>query len=131
LNGGKSNKLLRPILVILGFVCIVLGSIGIVLPLLPTTPFLLLAAACFIRSSDNLYQRLISNKHFGRYLQYYREGRGVPISTKVIGISTLWITIGFSAIYATDLLVVRIILVLIAIGVTAHLVVLPTYRPDK
>ena len=55
----------------------------------------------------------------------------MPILTKIIGISTLWITIGFSAIYATDLLVIRILLVLIAVGVTAHLIVLPTYRPDK
>ena len=131
MNGDKSNKFIRPVLIVLGFVCVVLGSVGIVLPLLPTTPFLLLAAACFIRSSDNLYQRLISNKRFGRYLQHYREGRGVPILTKIIGISTLWITIGFSAIYATDLLVIRILLVLIAVGVTAHLIVLPTYRPDK
>ncbi|MFC1619673.1 YbaN family protein [Candidatus Neomarinimicrobiota bacterium] len=127
----KSNRVVRPFLIILGSLSVVLGAVGILLPILPTTPFLLLAAACFIRSSEKLYQRLISNRWFGKYLKNYREGNGVPIITKVIGISALWITIGFSAMYATDLLAIRIVLLLVAVGVTVHLVLLPTYHPKK
>jgi uncharacterized membrane protein YbaN (DUF454 family) len=122
---------MRPFLIMLGFLSVGLGAVGIFLPILPTTPFLLLAAACFIRSSDSLYQRLISNRWFGKYLKNYREGKGVPIATKVIGISALWITIGISAMFATDLLAIRIVLLLVAVGVTVHLALLPTYHPKK
>jgi uncharacterized membrane protein YbaN (DUF454 family) len=122
---------MRPFLIILGSLSVGLGAVGIILPILPTTPFLLLAAACFIRSSEKLYQRLISNRWFGKYLKNYREGKGVPIATKVVGISALWITIGLSAIYGTNFLAIRIALLLVAVGVTVHIVLLPTYRPEK
>jgi uncharacterized membrane protein YbaN (DUF454 family) len=126
-----SNRAAKLFLITLGSLSVGLGAIGIFIPLLPTTPFLLLAAACFFRSSDKLYQRLISNRWFGRYLKNYREGKGVPVITKVIGIGALWITIGFSAVYATDLLSVRILLLVIAVGVTIHLILLPTSRPEQ
>lgn len=105
--------------------------LGIFLPLLPTTPFLLLAAACYIRSSDKFYRRLITNRLFGRYIRNYREGRGVSPLMKVMAISLLWITIGYSAFLVVDILAVRILLILIAVGVTVHLVLLKTYRREK
>ncbi|UCH62722.1 MAG: YbaN family protein [Fidelibacterota bacterium] len=105
--------------------------LGIFLPLLPTTPFLLLAAACYIRSSDKFYHWLIANRWFGRYIRNYREGRGVPLSTKVIAIGLLWITIGYSVFFMVDILALRILLILIAVGVTTHLVLLKTYRRHK
>ena len=115
-------------LIVIGSLCVGLGVLGIFLPLLPTTPFLLLAAACYIRSSERLYQWLISNRLVGGYIQNYREGRGVPLSTKVIGIGLLWLTIGYSAFYVLDNLIIRIVLMLIAMGVTTHLVLMKTYR---
>ncbi len=118
----------RPLLIASGTVCVGLGTLGIFLPLLPTTPFLLLAAACYIRSSDKFYRRLITNRWFGRYIRNYREGRGVSPLMKVMAISLLWITIGYSAFLVVDILAVRILLILIAVGVTAHLVLLKTYR---
>ncbi len=111
--------------------CVGLGILGIFLPLLPTTPFLLLAAACYIRSSEKFYRWLITNRWFGRYIRNYREGTGVPLSTKVIAISLLWITIGYSAFFVVDILVVRILLILIAVGVTTHLVLMKTYRREE
>jgi len=123
--------LLRSLLIVSGTVCVGLGMLGIFLPLLPTTPFLLLAAACYIRSSEKFYRWLIANRWFGRYIRNYREGRGVPLSTKVMAISLLWITIGYSAFFVVDILAVRILLILIAAGVTAHLVLLKTYRREK
>lgn len=123
--------MLRSLLIVSGTVCVGLGMLGIFLPLLPTTPFLLLAAACYIRSSEKFYRWLIANRWFGRYIRNYREGRGVPLSTKVMAISLLWITIGYSAGFVVDILAVRILLILIAVGVTAHMVLLKTYRREK
>ena len=117
-------------MIAIGSVCVSLGVLGIFLPLLPTTPFLLLAAACYIRSSDRLYMWLISNRWVGRYIRNYREGRGVPFSTKVIGIGLLWLTIGYSAFYIVDSLIIIIVLILIAVGVTTHLVLMKTYRRE-
>ena len=123
--------MLRSLLIVSGTVCVGLGMLGIFLPLLPTTPFLLLAAACYIRSSEKFYRWLIANRWFGRYIRNYREGRGVPLSTKVMAIGLLWITIGYSAFFVVDILAVRILLILIAAGVTVHLVLLKTYRREK
>ena len=118
-------------LITAGTICVGLGALGIFLPLLPTTPFLLLAAACYIRSSEKFYRWLITNKWFGSYIRNYREGRGVPLSTKVIAISLLWITIGYSALFVVGSLFFRAILILIAFGVTTHLVLLKTYRREE
>lgn len=115
-------------LITAGTICVGLGALGIFLPLLPTTPFLLLAAACYIRSSEKFYRWLIANRWFGSYIRNYREGRGVPRSTKVIAIGLLWITIGYSALFVVGSLFFRAILILIAVGVTTHLVLLKTYR---
>ena len=115
-------------LITAGTICVGLGALGIFLPLLPTTPFLLLAAACYIRSSEKFYCWLITNRWFGSYIRNYREGRGVPRSTKIIAVGLLWTTIGYSAFYVISSLIVRVLLILIAVGVTTHLVLLKTYR---
>jgi len=73
-----------------------LGIIGIFLPILPTTPFLLLAAACYARSSKRFYDWLIGNKWLGTYIRNYMEGKGIPLKVKVFTTSLLWITILFS-----------------------------------
>ena len=98
-----------------------ISIIGIFLPILPTTPFLLLAAALYAKSSKRFYGWLINNRILGRYIKNYREGKGIPLKVKIIAISILWITIGYSAIFAIDILWVRILLVIIAIGVTVHI----------
>ncbi len=95
--------------------------VGIFVPVLPTTPFLLLAAALYARSSRRFYYWLINNRILGRYIKNYREGKGIPLKVKIIAISILWMTIGYSAIFAIDILWVRILLALIAIGVTIHI----------
>jgi len=93
---------------------------------LPTTPFLLLAAACYARSSQRFYHWLLYNRWFGNYIRNYRQRRGIPLKVKVLTITLLWVTIGVSAIFAVQSLVVRIILVLIAIGVSIHVLSLKT-----
>jgi len=116
----------RIALIVAGSVSVALGTLGVFLPLLPTTPFLLLAAACFIRSSDRLYAWLMNNKVLGPYIRNYREKRGMTLGTKVTVLSLLWLTIGYSAIFATELLVVRIVLAMIAIAVSVHVASLRT-----
>lgn len=118
----------RYVLISLGLLSVGLALAGIFLPLLPTTPFLLLAAFFFARSSDRFYEWLHTNRWFGEYLRNYREGRGIPVREKVITISLLWIVIGLSAALAVSNWWIRGVLVAIAITVTVHLMRTKTYR---
>lgn len=120
------SKSLRVILILLGFIFTGLGFIGLFLPLLPTTPFLLLAAACFARSSGKFYDWLLSSKYLGVYIKNYIENKGVPLKVKLTAITFVWAGMIFSIICATDILIIRIILVIIAVGVTVHLAKLKT-----
>ena len=90
------NRLFRGILIISGSIFLGIGIIGIVVPLLPTTPFLLLAAACYARSSEKIYNWLLNNKRFGPYIRNYIEGKGIPLKIKLYAISIIWFTIIFS-----------------------------------
>ena len=114
-------KLVRQLLILGGTISVVIGIIGIFVPVLPTTPFLLLAAACYIRSSERFYHWLINNRLFGAYIRNYIEGRGMPLRIKIFTIALLWVTIGLSAFLGTQNLVVRMVLLLVAIGVTIHI----------
>jgi len=101
------------------FLC--LGVVGIAIPLLPTTPLLLLAAACYLRGSKRMHRWMLTNKVFGRYLREYSEGRGIPLRIKLGTISLLWIVIGISAVAATDDTVIRALLLAVAAAVTIHI----------
>jgi uncharacterized membrane protein YbaN (DUF454 family) len=131
---NKKNKrqgagnLRRGVLIIAGTIFLVLGVIGIFLPLLPTTPFLLLAAACYARSSKRFYNWLLSNKWFGNYIKNYREGKGIPLRIKILTLSFLWIVIICTTIFVANILLGRIILILIAIGVTIHILSVRTLK---
>jgi uncharacterized membrane protein YbaN (DUF454 family) len=122
------NRFVRGLLIVAGTVCVGLGVLGIFLPLLPTTPFLLLAAACYARSSKRFYRWLLNNRWFGNYLRDYREKEGIPLKVKLSSISLLWITILFSAAFVVEILWVRIILILIASLVTIHILRIRTLR---
>ena len=104
------------------------GIAGIFIPILPTTPFLLISAALYARSSTRFYNWLINNRIFGKFIKDYREGKGIPLRLKIITITLLCITIGCSAIFAVDTLWVRIMMVIIAAGVTVHII---RIRPKK
>jgi len=98
-----------------------LGIIGVFVPILPTTPFLLLAAACYMRSSERFYRWLINDRIFGAYVRNYIEGKGMPVKTKMFIILLLWLTIALTVAFAVENMVVRIILLCVAVGVTAHI----------
>lgn len=116
------KKFVKWLLVAAGFLFVALGAVGVFLPLLPTTPFLLLAAACFARSSERFYRWLLRNRWFGAYVRDYREGRGVPVRVKIFTLALMWGAILLSVAFAVSNLFVRIILVVIAAGVTLHIV---------
>lgn len=107
---------------------VVLGLIGIFLPLLPTTPFLLLASACYMRGSKRMAKWMVTNRLFGRYLLDYQEGRGIPLKTKIWAITIMWSSLALSA-YFVPLPWVRPLLLIPGIGVTIYLWRYKT-RPD-
>ena len=111
-----------------GTIFLALGAIGIALPIVPTTPFLLLAAACYLKGSRRMYEWMTGNKWFGRYLRDYMEGRGVPMKTKVAALAMLWVAISVSFLFMTDNIIVRVVLLVVAAGVSMHLVFLKTKR---
>ncbi len=125
---GKVHPFRRFLLTTGGIISLALGILGIPLPLLPTTPFLLLSAYLFARSSPRLYNWLIYHRIFGKYIRDYREKRGVPLEVKVGTILLLWVTISLSAFLVVELLWVRILLFVIAIGVTTHILQLRTIK---
>lgn len=104
-----------------GTLCVALGLVGILIPVLPTTPFLLLAAVCYGRSSPRFLHWLLTNRWFGAYIRNYREGRGLPRREKALTILALWLTIGVSAVYVVSHWWLRLALIAIALGVTIHL----------
>ena len=101
-----------------------LGAVGIVIPLLPTTPFFLLAAACYLRGSARMYNWMLTNRYFGNYLRNYIEGKGIPFEVRIATIVLLWTVIGFSVAMMTDSTIVRIVLILVAFGVSIHILTL-------
>ncbi|HET55941.1 MAG TPA: DUF454 domain-containing protein [Ignavibacteria bacterium] len=125
-----TNTALKIFLIIAGWFFVSLGMIGIFLPVMPTTIFLIIAAACFARSSEKFYNWLITNKYLGKFIRNYRVHRGMPLKAKIIAILMLNIAIGYSAIFAVTLLWVKILLFGIAIGVTIYLISLKTISSE-
>ena len=131
----QGKKLVRTLWFIAGTICVVLGAIGIVLPILPTTPFLLAAAACYYKSSERMHRWLLNNKWFGEYIRNYTEGKGLTMKTKITALTVLWITIIFSTVFMLDRLLpaqlvlpMQIIMIAVAIAVSAHILRLPTFK---
>ena len=121
------QKIGRALFFVAGTIFLALGAIGIVLPVLPTTPFLLLALACYFRSSERMTHWMLNNKYFGKYIRNYKEGKGIRLKTKLFAITTLWITISISALLILNIWI-ALILFAVAAAVTIHLIRLPTYR---
>lgn len=120
----------KALLAAAGVLAVGLGAVGVFVPLLPTTPFLLLAAACFFRSSDRLYAWLLRHRWFGPYIRNYREHRAVTLRAKLLCLALLWATIGCSAVFAVRAGWLRALLAAVAAGVTLHVLRLKTLARD-
>ena len=94
------SKFSRIIWFILGFTVMCIGLVGIVVPGLPTTPLMILAAACFAKSSQKFYDWIINNKMFGHHVKNYREGKGIPKKSKPIILGTMWTFVLFAVLIA-------------------------------
>ncbi len=124
----NQGRLKKGFYVIGGTVFLVLGAIGIILPILPTTPFLLLSAACYLRGSERMHRWLLNNRWFGSYIRNFKEGKGIPIKGKISALIMVWLTISFSALFIIDILAVQIVMFAIAIFVSIYLIQLPTLK---
>ena len=114
-----------------GFLLVAIGVIGIFLPLLPTTIFLILASICFLKSSPKANDWLRNHKVLGGYIDNYQNKTGLTRNSKIANIITLWTSISLSAFFLTNELYTRIILLAIAIGVTIHLLMVKTKQPNN
>ncbi len=112
---------MKYLLIFLGTLSLLLGIIGIFLPLLPTTPFLLLSAALYFRSSKELYERLLSHPHLGSYIINFREKRALPLRVKIISVSLVWATLLYCTFGIAEALWLRLLFILIATAVTIHI----------
>ena len=124
------NSLKRYLLIAGGFISLILGTIGILLPVLPTTPFLLLSAYCFIRSSDKLYHWLIHHRVFGAYIYHYLEHRAVKKRAKIVAIIMLWPALLIS-MHIVNRTWATILLIIIGTAVTIHILKLKTYQEPE
>jgi uncharacterized membrane protein YbaN (DUF454 family) len=120
----------KALLIVAGFACVGLGAIGVFLPILPTTPFLLLAAACFIRSSDRFYNWLVNHRWFGAYIRNYREHRAITARAKAVTLCLLWATLAYSGLWIAKLIWIRILLGVVGLCVTVHILALRTLTAD-
>ncbi|WP_308501965.1 YbaN family protein [uncultured Alistipes sp.] len=120
---------MKTLFILLGALALVLGLIGIFVPLLPTTPFLLLAAALWVRSSPRLYAWLIAHRRLGPYIRQFRENRAIPLRAKVLSVALLWATMLFCIIAVVDRWWwVQLLLLAVAVGVTWHILSFATLR---
>ena len=120
----------KTLCIIAGTVTLVLGTLGLFLPLLPTTPFYLLTAWLYMRGSQRMYNAVMRNKYFGRIVRDFSIYKSISVKTKVTTIVMLWVTISISAFVAISLWWVRIILFAIAVGVSIHVLSYKTRKKD-
>lgn len=120
----------KAILIFTGTVCVALGVLGMFLPLLPTTVFLLMAAYCYSHSSERFHNWLLNNRWCGAYIKNYKSGKGISIRQKISTIAILWASIGMS-IWLLGGFWVTLLLIVVAVGVTIHLLWIKTYRPEQ
>lgn len=117
---------MKALLIACGTLCVALGVIGVFLPLMPTTVFLLLAAACYARSSERFHRRLVEHPWLGSYI---RQRHGMTARQKTITLILLWLTLAATVTWTAEAFWLRLVLVLIGLGVTLHVARLPAFRP--
>lgn len=114
-------SLVRLLLIALGSLSLALGVIGIFLPLLPTTPFLLLSAYLYYRSSPRYYQWLMNQPRLGPYIRNYRENKIIPLRAKIFSLTLMWGSILYCVFFLIDHWAIRIALICISVAVTWHI----------
>ena len=120
---------MRIFLIIVGSVSLVLGILGTFLPMLPTTPFLLLSAAAWVKASPSLYEWLINHRVFGKYIRNFREYRAIPLRVKIISVSLVWLTIGYCIFAVVDeWWWAQVLMALLATAISWHILSFATWK---
>jgi len=123
-----TGSLKKAIYLIVGSISLAAGLVGVFLPVIPTTPFILLSAGCFLRSSERLFHWVVSNETLGPTIQNYHEGKGITKNTKIRAIVMMWLTISLSVYFFITNTYLIALLYVIAIGVSVYLFKLPTVK---
>ena len=119
---------MKTLYIVLGSISLGLGILGIFLPLLPTTPFLLLTAALYFKGSPRLYNWLLNHRHFGPYIRNFRENKAIPLRAKIVSVSLIWITILNCVFFIAPYWWLKILLLLIAAGTSYHILSFKTLK---
>ncbi len=122
------SKALRWLLIAVGWISFALGIVGIFLPVLPTTPFLLLSALCFAKSSARFYNWLLNHRWFGPYILNWKKNGTIPFKTKIIALTLLTISLGSSIAFFVRPIPLKIMLATIGIAVAVYLIRIPTAK---
>ena len=122
-----TTGLMKALLIGCGTLCVGLGIVGIFLPLMPTTVFLLLAAACYARSSERFHRGLVEHPWLGPYI---RQRHGMTTRQKAVTLSLLWLSLGATMIWTAEAIWLRLLLAAVGLGVTVHVARLPAFRPS-
>lgn len=122
------NRAKQGIYIGLGSFFLVLGAIGIFVPLLPTTPFWLLTCWFYFRSSGVLYRRVMRNRYFGTYIRDYMEEKAIPLRSKIISLGVMWTSTLLTSLLLIDQLWIKLVLMAISAGVTWHILSYPTKK---
>jgi hypothetical protein len=125
------KKIVRFLLIASGTICVALGIFGVFVPVLPTTPFLLLAAFFYARSSERFHQWLLGNHWFGQYIKDYQQGRGIALRDKVITLIALWLALSLTVLTTEPAWWVKLLLLSVGIVVTMHLLRINTLPPES
>lgn len=118
----------RIIYIVLGSLFLILGAIGVFVPVLPTTPFWLLTCWFYLRSSESLYNRAMSNRYFGSYIRNYMVDKAIPLRSKIISVSVMWLSAILTSLFLIEYVWVKILLILVSIAVTWHILSFSTKK---
>lgn len=130
-NNHVKNGLLRWLLFGTGWFSILCAIIGVFLPLVPSIPFLLLAAVCFSKSSERFHSWLVEHKHMGPMIRSYMAGGGIPLRAKLMAIGTIWISFPVSVFLFVEVFWMKVLLLSIAAAVTYYLLAQPSAAPAR
>lgn len=124
------NPVKKYLYIALGTLFLGLGTLGIFLPLLPTTPFWLLTCWFYVRSSEKLYNKVMANRYFGSYIRAYIEDKSIPLRGKIVSLGVMWVAMVCSIVFFVHELWLRILLFVITVGVTWHILSFPTRKEE-
>lgn len=126
------SRVVRAVLLVAGTLCLLLGLIGIFLPVLPTTPFVLLAAACYARASKRFHDRLLANRTFGPMIHEWEQHRSIPYRTKLTAIALMSVTLATSIVLFVEQTWLKVVLACIGLIVATWLYCQPSRdRPGR